>query len=220
MLQQINLETVLSFGYVPRIVRGDKGTENAKLCSAQRRLRSSHGDSFSGYASFQYGRSTAIQRIEAWWSFLKRDTTSFWINYFKDLVDLGLYDSSNVFHTEALLFSFGWLIQERLDETVKYWNHHRIRKSKNSDSPYGSPDIMYLLPGIYGGSKRQLQFLNTDINYCKRVLQPKKPSDFYCSDNFAELAAILMNQNNMRFPSNLAEAENIYSQLISLLANV
>ena len=33
--------------------------------------------------------SHSNQRIEGWWSFLRKDQTSWWMNFFKDLVDVG-----------------------------------------------------------------------------------------------------------------------------------
>uniref|UniRef100_A0A7M5WYA2 Integrase core domain-containing protein n=1 Tax=Clytia hemisphaerica TaxID=252671 RepID=A0A7M5WYA2_9CNID len=58
--------------FVPRLIRTDRGTENVNICGIQRFFRRSHNDSFAGQRSFQYGTSTANQRIEAWWSQLKR----------------------------------------------------------------------------------------------------------------------------------------------------
>ena len=62
------------FNAIPRRVRADRGTENGTISAIQRFLRRHHTDSFSGDKSFQYGKSVSNQRIEAWWSFLKKDT--------------------------------------------------------------------------------------------------------------------------------------------------
>ena len=103
-------------------------------------------DSSSGERSFQYGRSISNQRIECWWSFLKKDTLQFWIDYFKDLRDSGLYDNTDNVHVMALKFSFYGCIQSELDETVRYWNQHKIRPSKGAEGHHGRPSLMYELP--------------------------------------------------------------------------
>ena len=69
--------------------------------------------------SFQYGRSTSNQRIEAWWSVLKRDTLASWIGYFRDLHDQDLYDDSDPMHVEALLFCYLGFLQDSLDKTLE-----------------------------------------------------------------------------------------------------
>ena len=46
---------------VPRIVRGDCGTENTNLAFIQPYLRRSHTDCFAGMESFRYGRSVSNQ---------------------------------------------------------------------------------------------------------------------------------------------------------------
>ena len=61
------LETVKNVGYAPRILRADSGTENLIISLLHPLLRLDHQDSMSGTKSFMYGRSTANQRIEAWW---------------------------------------------------------------------------------------------------------------------------------------------------------
>ena len=54
---------------VPKIIRADRGTKNGNVESMQVFLRSTHNDSRSHLnTTFLYGRSTANQRIECWWS--------------------------------------------------------------------------------------------------------------------------------------------------------
>ena len=42
---------------------------------------------FSGGKSHIYGSSHSNQRIEAWCSFLRRNRSGYWIDFFKDLVE-------------------------------------------------------------------------------------------------------------------------------------
>jgi len=70
----------------PKIVRGDRGTENSSVCSFQRGLRQYHQYAFAGERSFLYGRSTANQRIESWWGFLRKECAEFWISLFPPIL--------------------------------------------------------------------------------------------------------------------------------------
>ena len=76
---------------VLQILRADRGSENVLIRGLQRFLRREHGDAFSGVRSFRYASSTANQRIEAWLSILRRSRTNWWINYFKDMIDEGIF---------------------------------------------------------------------------------------------------------------------------------
>ena len=57
------LKAVKEFGYLPNIIRSDKGTENNYIESLQIALRSKHKDKWAGEKSFIRGKSTANQRI-------------------------------------------------------------------------------------------------------------------------------------------------------------
>lgn len=72
-----------------RIVRTDLGTENVKLEVSQKLFRANGRDSFSGDKSFMNGKSTANQRIEAWWAYLWHSDMDWWIKFFKNLRDSG-----------------------------------------------------------------------------------------------------------------------------------
>ena len=88
------LNTISSLSNVPRLVRADRGSENIILGGMQRFFRRNHVDSLAGWNSFRYGTSTSNQRIESWWSQCRRSRMNWWINYFKDLRDRGIFDVS------------------------------------------------------------------------------------------------------------------------------
>ena len=81
----------------PSIVRADCGTENTTLAATNMALSHEHSDDFSGSKSFRFGSSTTntvgvallciyynisinSQRIESWWSQLRKSVTDWWIN--------------------------------------------------------------------------------------------------------------------------------------------
>ena len=83
------IKTVSSIEGCPERLRADRGTENGCVEEMQMFLRRNHPDSFAGEKSFLYGRSTANQRIEAWWGTLRKQSAQFWMNLFKTFQDDG-----------------------------------------------------------------------------------------------------------------------------------
>ena len=118
-------------------ITADLGSENSYVYGIQTLFRRNDNDKLSGNRSFQHGKSTSNQPTESWWSIYKRDTIQKYLDYFKDLRDCGQYDDTDNVHDEGLKFSFYGVIQDDLDSLVDYWNDHKIRTSKLSESPDG-----------------------------------------------------------------------------------
>lgn len=103
------VEAVESLGGCPRVVRGDLGTENGHVRDFQRFL---HRNIHDGNAIDSYldGASTANQRIESWWGFLRKECMEFYISLFADLKDNGMFDGG--FLDKSLIhFCFMGIIQ-------------------------------------------------------------------------------------------------------------
>ena len=75
----------------PKLLRTDPGTENVVTATMQCLLRANGNGEFTGEKVHRYGPSTGNQRVECWWSHLKKSRTTWWINFFKDLVDRGVF---------------------------------------------------------------------------------------------------------------------------------
>ena len=69
----------------------DCGTENVVIARVQSFLRAECDDDLACEKTHRYGLSTGNQRIEAWWSYYCRSRLTWWINFFKDLVDRGVF---------------------------------------------------------------------------------------------------------------------------------
>ncbi len=109
------IEVVERLGGCPRVVRGDLGTENGHVRDFQRFLNISHED--ETLDSYLEGASTANQRIEYWWGFLRKECMEFWISLFADLRDNGFFDGG--FLDKSLLqFCCMGLIQVSLSEIM------------------------------------------------------------------------------------------------------
>ena len=84
-----------------KMIRADRGSENTVVAGLQRYfLRSTD----SGNSCFMFGSSSANQRIEAWWSIMRRSRMNWWMNFFKDLRDEGHFDWRIGYHVDALRF--------------------------------------------------------------------------------------------------------------------
>ena len=70
----------LKDGGCPLKVRTDWGTENGLVAAAQCFF-------IGNDLAHIYGTSPHNQRIEQWWSYLRQHLTSWWINFFKDLLE-------------------------------------------------------------------------------------------------------------------------------------
>lgn len=88
------LKAVDRYDGCPRVVRTDCGSENSHVANFRRFLRENDEDAFAGDKSFLYGRSTANQRIECWWSMLRKMSTEYWITLFRLLLEEGYFSDS------------------------------------------------------------------------------------------------------------------------------
>ncbi len=132
------INTVVEEGGCPTIVRTDNGTENVIVAGIQCYFRCNGNDENAGVKAHKYGSSPANQRIEAWWSYLRRHRTNWWMNFFKDMIDRDVLNTANSLHMECLWFCFSDLLQKELNDIKKHWNSHYIRRSRH-DTIAGKP---------------------------------------------------------------------------------
>ena len=202
-------------GGIPRRMRADRGVENSVVAGVQRFL----SRKFNNYqSSFIFGKSTGNQRIEAWWSFLKRTFLSQWMNYFKDLSDAGVFENSDPIQLECIRFCFYGLLQDQLDEVVNCWNEHRIRHCRNSESPAGRPDSLFFLPTLHHTTDKKNYISKSDFNLVKQL--SKRTPVYGCDDKFAELAAILMREFDLNMPKDFASAEDLYLTILYRISQI
>lgn len=136
------LDAVEEFGGCPVDLVTDLGTENGTMAATQAFFRDDPN-------SHRYVPSPRNQRIEAWWSQLRKSCSTWWINFFKDLVEQRTVDLTSEMEVECLWFSFSGLLQKVLDEMKEHWNTHQIRGSRH-DTISGRPDSLYYLPELRG----------------------------------------------------------------------
>lgn len=213
-------DCIKQVGGVPWRCRSDAGTENVHVAAMQRFFRRNANDEFSGEKSFQYGRSTSNQRIESWWAYLKKSETSWWINYFKDLRDQGLYNDSDPIHVECLKFCYMPLLREELHRVAKNWNLHKIRLSSgNEQSPCGRPDMNYFVPEAFGAISYLQPVSQEDLDVANEICCNAPQDNFGAI--FSELAEMIIRENNLPVGViDVRQAEHLYIDLLGFLENI
>ena len=126
---------------------------------------------------------------------LKRTCTNWWINFFKDLIEQDIFDTSNKLHCECIKFCFYPLLKKDLITTMTTWNNHRIRPSPNVDvriRPSGRPNILYFTPSL------------SDANI----------QDYKFSFDQLDLSNIILVEQNLHPLTNTKEGLELYNKIL------
>lgn len=204
------LNCVREVGGCPMRVRTDCGTENVLMSGMQCYLRANGTDHWAGDKAHVYGSSPANQRIEAWWSFLRRNRSGWWIDLFQDMSQSGILEMGNTFHMEALWYCYNRLLQEDLCRVQDHWNSHYIRHSQH-ETVSGIPDILYFLPEYYGGENCLMEVSDMKLNEMEESIHENVDENFY-----KEYFDYVIEIKGWFYPGNEAEAFEMYQNLINL----
>ena len=213
IVAQYYLDSVRQLGGTARIVRGDRGTENGSLAAIQRFFRRSAEDDFAGEKSFMFGKSTSNQRIEAWWGRLRQGCAEWWIQFFKDLRDSGLYNDDDVIQRECLKFCFIDVLQMELHRVAQEWNLHRIRPSNNAECPSGKPDALYFVPETVDAQDYSCPVEMDEFEIAEEMFA-ERPQEKGCSPHFKELAEMIQEDEGLETPTTAEEALQLYFDLL------
>lgn len=213
------LDYVRQIGGTSRVIRADRGTENGNIAVTQHFFRRLARDDFGAEKSFMYGRSTANQRIEAWWGILRKQCSDWWIKYFKDLRDAGLFCDDEIVHRECLKFCFMDLLQMELHKVARLWNTHRIRPSANPESPAGRPDCLYFIPQSTHTRDYLTQVGVDEVDIAEEHCA-EEPSLRGCSPYFNQLAEMIMEDEGLEMPNTAKEAQDLYIALLGVIDNL
>lgn len=195
----------------PTILRTDRGTENGIMATAQCFLRRNHPDSLSEVKAHRYGSSHSNQRIEAWWTMLRKSWSSWWINFFKDLVARGVLDTSNELHRQCLWFCFSPIMKMALNEIKESWNCHYVRKSRHHTVP-GIPNQLFFLPESVGGEDYQKVYDERDLQEAENSVNIPAENNCLYQDYFSYSAGVLELQPSQ----NWRDALSMYERLLEV----
>ena len=203
----------------PTLVRTDCGTENVNVASIQSTLRAGHGDSFSGVASHQYGRSVSNQRIECWWSYFRIHRANFLINLFYDLCNAGHFQIGNTLHTGILRFSCMYLMKRYLREVQQSWNTHRIRANRQLMTVTGIPNIMYFAPQTVQNGARDYKFPLDHEKIVPARQLCKVASTISGDETLDGYLSAAMQRFRLDYPKNWQEGISLYLELKDVCLN-
>ena len=134
------------------------------------------------------------------------------MNYFKDLIDEGLYDPTINQQKMFLYLTFSGLLQQELDEIKNMWNNHCIRNSREAECPRGKADVLYYTPSHSGGIECKFPLNHTDLELVKQNIKyPEFPG---YTPELRELAGTVMVEQNINLPDNYAKARELYLKLV------
>lgn len=203
------LQFLRRYKMVPQLLRMDKGTENIYCRDLQLFFTNSE-------TSFLNAASTRNQRIESYWSRLKKFKLSWWIKYFDTLIREFIYTPSNNFHVEALLFCFMPVIQSELNESLKLWNSRNIRQS--SRAPGGIPDILFNIPASVGFENQGLIAREIDIVAAEERFGIQYPPMCKNEDTW-ELLYCYTQIHGLECPRDPESALDLFTNLLQFLQN-
>lgn len=105
------------------------------------------------------------------------------------------------------------MFQDELDEYIKVWNHHHIRKTHNEVLNYGRPSLMYEIPESYGSTNCIVHTEKVVIDVCKESPFCKPKGTFPCSQEMFQFCITDMQSRNLSAPHNPEEALDLYLEL-------
>lgn len=137
------IESVKRLGGCCQKLIGDSGTENTIVGPLQRIFKDDSVEYME--SSYQIVKSSFNQRIEAWWSMLRKRCTSWWITFFSDLVAFEGFNRADNTEVQCIRYCFMPVIQGQLNEICEVWENYSIALSRSTDVPNGKPFfcIMY-----------------------------------------------------------------------------
>lgn len=213
VIARLFLNAVREIGGCPEKVRSDCGTENVTLATIQCYLRRNHGDENAGTKSHMYGPSHSNQRIEGWWSFLRRNRSSFMIDFFKEMVNDGLYNPANELELYCFQYCFASVLQNGLDEVTEHWNSHLIRKSRY-DTVSGIPDELFHFPEKFEGESRLKLCDSDDLDEMDELISGDDHEN-EDENNYYEYFNYLIDFLRMSQPENFHSAKHLYTVMLS-----
>ena len=129
------------------------------------------------------------------------------------MIDEGIYDPTISYQKMCLYFSFCGVLQSELDEVKVMWNNHYIRHSREAECPAGKPDVLFYTPTFSGGIDCKFPMNLVDLELTKSVIE--LPTFHGYTQEIAELAGVVMHEENMELPDNCTNAKELYIKLVS-----
>ncbi|XP_052105159.1 uncharacterized protein LOC127738093 [Mytilus californianus] len=158
----------------PQRVRFDFGTENVYVANMQKFLRRNHNDEFAGDKSYLSGKSTHNQRIEWFWSILRKQMVQYYMDLFADLCKDGHDMFCGDFVDKSVIqFCFMDIIQMIFGAL----GIHILCRKKPGNGSGKRPILLYSIPHIYNAEDRLYSTDEMEVLVCEGETTPKKMCD-------------------------------------------
>ncbi|KAF7994295.1 hypothetical protein HCN44_003385 [Aphidius gifuensis] len=209
------LNIVKKLGFIPRVIRSDCGTENVTIEVLQKALRYDHDDKLAGIKSYIKGKSTSNQRIESYWSQMRRSGVDYWISLFKDMRDLFIFNDADPMHVQCIRYCFGPLIEHEFRIIRREWNNHLIRRQKNVISPSGRPNHIF-----YCSSKYNVRDFKKKIDpdVIESLIKENTSRPVLVDPYFNELVQLLI--PGVKPPTSVKEALKLYKLILKKIDSI
>ena len=204
------LEALKNLKKCPKSVVTDLGTENGIIASFQCYLQQDP-------EAHRYVKSVNNQRIENLWSHFRRCYNDWVINFFKDMVEEGVFSIGNHLHMECMWFVFHDFLQDELNNFRQRWNTHSIRRSSTSVIG-GVPDQLYFLPQSVGYSDCGKDIPDNDIHYLHSQLDLTAAREAECEadQDFITYLKYVVANNGLTHPvRSWSDGKYLFKFLIS-----
>ena len=133
------------------------------------------------------------------------------MDYFKNLVTLGLLDMSSRVEALTLRFCFLHLIRRDLNRMSSEWNAHRICSNRHAEAVAGKPDVLYFSPGVHGAQDYRKEFNAGQMHGVLDTLENAQDFDDHPTDYIQFLTAM---KGNVPIPQTMDEARLLFSDIV------
>lgn len=198
------LDGAIENGGLPSRTVSDFGTETGIVVGIMRR--------FVGQQSHTYTSSQRNQRIESWWSQLRRGATSYIMNHFALLESEELVNFGNEYDKDLIRYSFMTSIQHELNIYRASWNLHPIRSQRYNHVPCGVPTDLHFNSGADGKIAIPYDILQNIRN----GLQPRNSFRTGDLNKDKALFVVCCNQGLNMNPKTLIESTDLFLKLKNL----
>lgn len=206
------MQTIREMECCPQMVQSDCGTENGIVAGIQSFLWQSE-------EAHRYGSSPSNQRIENWWSHMKKSFSSWVIDFFKCLVSEGTLIPGNHVHMECVWFVFSDFLQDELNEVMFHWNTHYIRRSRH-DTVGGIPDVLFFMPNATGHTDSKKEISDIEINSITAQRDIEAEADPILNEHDEDLFQYfryVVNEEHLSYPPKTwAEGKHVFSRIVEL----
>ena len=119
-----------------------------------------------------------------------------------------MFDPSEEVDQGCIRLSFYGVLQDEVDEIMKAWNQHQMHRIRMSEGSYGVLDVMYFLLNRYRKENRRDEIEDADLLLSREFIS--EPPYYGCSNEFAELAYIIITELQIDMPKDKESAEHLY----------